>query len=600
MNGKAIETLSIDAVRSSIVRSDFLDQCIADNDKEPSWDGFVYIYSDKSKKKDTLIGRMPVQVKGTKNNDFSKSEITFPVKTSDLKNYLYDGGIVFFVVYVDSSGLANKIYYDELPPIKLRLILTEAKEKKIKKNINITLNEFTDDGNEKATIFLNCLKNCQKQSSFVETKLYTIKELEAQGALEGISISVSGFGLDRHDPQKALISNAVYVYAQIKGSPIPHPLEFIPLDIQTASESKAAITVNGIPFYDSCTRIRSKNLMKVKIGQSFNIILPEEKSEYKLNYKSSNKLRVLVKDLEFQLAVLDVGHFEFDGYIFPIDYTKGDFSNFDIDRQRDILTYHKKMVQVFDMLGATGDVDLSKLTLQEERTIDYLIIAFVDKEPVSGLKPDLPSILSLKIANFKFMLSFICVKGQEGTYNIYDFFKTKYCVCYKDKDGNEFDTSQFAILKTNDYLEITNIRFDALLPSYQLIKDSIQKYSNANFVLLDLLTAYDACRGSKPILLKTAGDFAEWLMEADENYLPYYIKCLNRLQVIRRQREFTVDEIKELCTFTESSSTCEDALVGAYLLLDNQMAAKLHYENLEPEIKESFKKYPIYHFWKVC
>lgn len=51
MDRKAIETLSVNAVRDSIVVSDFLDQFIADNDKEPTWDGFVYIYSDKSKRK---------------------------------------------------------------------------------------------------------------------------------------------------------------------------------------------------------------------------------------------------------------------------------------------------------------------------------------------------------------------------------------------------------------------------------------------------------------------------------------------------------------------------------------------------------------------
>lgn len=51
MDKKAIETLSVNAVRDSIVTSDFLDQFIADNDKEPTWDGFVYIYGDKSKKK---------------------------------------------------------------------------------------------------------------------------------------------------------------------------------------------------------------------------------------------------------------------------------------------------------------------------------------------------------------------------------------------------------------------------------------------------------------------------------------------------------------------------------------------------------------------
>ena len=41
MDKKAIETLSVNAVKNSIVTSEFLDQYIADNDKEPSWDGAV-------------------------------------------------------------------------------------------------------------------------------------------------------------------------------------------------------------------------------------------------------------------------------------------------------------------------------------------------------------------------------------------------------------------------------------------------------------------------------------------------------------------------------------------------------------------------------
>ena len=105
MNKKAVETISVNAVRDSIVCSDFLDQYITDNDKEPSWDGSVYIYTDKSKTKDKLKGKIPVQVKGTEKDDFSKEEISFPVSTVDLRNYLNDGGAVFFVVYIGQKGL---------------------------------------------------------------------------------------------------------------------------------------------------------------------------------------------------------------------------------------------------------------------------------------------------------------------------------------------------------------------------------------------------------------------------------------------------------------------------------------------------------------
>lgn len=36
LDNRAIETLSVNAVKNSIVTSEFLDQFIADNDKEPS------------------------------------------------------------------------------------------------------------------------------------------------------------------------------------------------------------------------------------------------------------------------------------------------------------------------------------------------------------------------------------------------------------------------------------------------------------------------------------------------------------------------------------------------------------------------------------
>lgn len=99
--------------------------------------------------------------------------------------------------------------------------------------------------------------------------------------------------------------------------------------------------------------------------------------------------------------------------------------------------------------------------------------------------------------------------------------------------------------------------------------------------------------------MKSANDFAEWLMNVDDNLLSYDIRCLNRLQVIRRQRDFTEKEIEGLCSIIENRfNSNEEALIGAYLLLDNQVAAKVHFEKLDIEKQKSFKEYPIYRFWK--
>ena len=149
MDTKAIETLAINAVKNSVVTSNYLDQYIADNDKEPSWDGFVYIYNNSCKGKESLLGRVPVQVKGHEKSDFSKTEISHPIDMPDLRNYLYDGGVALFVVYVNSFGEA-KIYYKFLMPLQLRDIIEDAKDQGTK---NIRLRNSRKTGIERPQYF---------------------------------------------------------------------------------------------------------------------------------------------------------------------------------------------------------------------------------------------------------------------------------------------------------------------------------------------------------------------------------------------------------------------------------------------------------------
>lgn len=207
MDKKAIETLSVNAVRDSIVQCALLDQFIPDNDKEPSWDGHVYAYKDSSKRKESFLGRIPVQVKGTEKGDLSKSKISFPVSIIDLHNYLNDGGVLFFVVYIGSTDAKRQIYYTDLTPIKIRMIL---KKKKGEKTKNIHLKCFPQDEDERTSIVLNCIEQCKKQTSFKTAPLPTLDELCKNGAIERFEIPIATTG--RTDPKQFLFSNDVYMY----------------------------------------------------------------------------------------------------------------------------------------------------------------------------------------------------------------------------------------------------------------------------------------------------------------------------------------------------------------------------------------------------
>ena len=70
------------------------------------------------------------------------------------------------------------------------------------------------------------------------------------------------------------------------------------------------------------------------------------------------------------------------------------------------------------------------------------------------------------------------------------------------------------------------------------------------------------------------------------------------MQVIKRMRNFTIEEVRAVYSIIEDSTANDVILVGAYLLLDQQPLAEIHFERLDDTIKEEFKTYPIYHFWK--
>lgn len=595
LDKKSIETLSVNAVKNSIVTSDFLDQFITDNDKEPSWDGFVYIYGNKSKKKSELKGRLAVQVKGKECNDLSKNEISFSMTTVDLRNYLYDGGCVLFVVYIGNIGLTHKIYYAELTPIKLRQLLMEAKQQV---NKTVYLKEFPTDNNKKATIFLNCLQNCQKQASFTDGKLLSLEELQEQGVLEDIVIPFSGVGID--DPQMALIKNEIYLYAKIKGSSIPQPIEIIPQDIHTQQVINALITIEDRLFYTEYKVVKSATETVFRYGDSFTMKFEELNSTCKIKYTNSDKIRVLARDLDFMLTFIDKGYFISNAVKIPFDYTGMDSTNFDIEKEKEHLKLAKDIVRVLDMLGCSDDLDIKDMSDEDWRNLNRLISAFIDKKPVSGLKEDLSPVSCIKVGKLKFVVYLRkCDDAPKGTYEIFDFFKTDFSVAFDGGDGKMLPISQFFILHANDFLTLSNMNFDVLLPSFQKAEHHHETFNRANCFLLDLLSAYDKADGArKEKLLKVCEDFSNWIYEATDEELDYHTKTLNKLQIIKRRRDFNIDEIGILYQIIEGKDTREDCLVGAYLLLDQQQAAEIHFAKLSDEDRNNFKKYPIYHFWK--
>lgn len=125
MDSKQIEEIAVHIVGLYFSKSQTISPYISNNDKEPCWDGNLYIYSNPDKTNASLYGRIPVQIKGKAfKSGLFKEEIKYPVSTVNLKNYKRDGGILYFVVNIWDDY--ERIYYAELTPLRLKQYIKQS------------------------------------------------------------------------------------------------------------------------------------------------------------------------------------------------------------------------------------------------------------------------------------------------------------------------------------------------------------------------------------------------------------------------------------------------------------------------------------------
>ena len=590
MNTEKIAKAFLEETLSS---TDVLDPFINDGDKEPSWDGNIYIYSNKNKKK-VGVKKVPVQVKGTIKEEHPTDKITFRMGIEHIDNYLRDGGVLLFVVYISNDGKRKTIYYDSLLPMKIR-VLKDRHEKT--KTIPIECKPFPIDTEKMVSVCLNFYSEMQKQTSFASAELKTLDELEREGILEGLSFSVVAYGSQTKDFKQVLFQDVPYLYAKIKGNAIPQPLQMIPLGLHYGETVNCSISAGEKEFYTTAKRIHSEKGVEFCIGKSFRITA--EGTKFSFNYTPTNLLRDALVDTEFMIAFVENGGLCIGDIFLPVDETKN-ITEDKLDGQRNRLEYCRAVHEILNCLGLEDDVDISQSTDSDFRNTDRLYRGIVKGEPISGLKPDLPPVATIDYYSKKLLVGFNKI-AEPGTYNIYDFNSAPLLFAFTQGDEEHFPTSRYEILKPEDYLSVSNIDFSKLIESYQELSDNDYIYEHANLAVLRLLTAYDTSGDSRRDLLQCAFDLANWIAEEapSDEALAIPVRKINLWQIKRRMGTLSSEEQKEAYQIAEDPLQPESIRVGAHLILSNQIAAESHFANLPEEEKNALKEFPIFRYWQA-
>lgn len=604
-----IEQRATSAIIDAISRSDYLKADIHSGDKKLSWDGEIEVYrkpSHNHSKRDFWT-RIPVQIKGKlykkANND---DKLTYQVSTSDLRNYLNDGGVIYFVVLVFNNCENQQlvIFYAPLLPFDLKMLLKNNDEKQ---KISISLLPFPKDIDDMTRIIMNFANNMLKQQAYINAKSITLSDIknsnDIANMIDNYSFSCVRLKGDIDVYDSLLHPNAdIYVYAHTKLGitiPIIKLPDLTKCEISINGHINANVAINNYVYYKEFIQRYVKTADKIQefyFGKSIKITCAESaKNEMQLSFSIKGKLSERINDTKFLIALLQEGYIEIDGEKFLVgDITANSNKEDTINNLEKLLEWLLDVQELLKRLDVSRELDYDSVTLEEEQVLKILMTAILKCQTVR--LSDVPGIFSyIKIGNLNICLSVFKARGDCNEYYVGNFFDSRLQVKAGGESGNESLVSYYTFFKCKIILECSNLNFSKMLDDIKRFPMSKIYADRLVYLLLELLHAYD--ESGRQDVLNMAIELAEWLKDID-CFTPDVVLKLNYYQTILRRRELTRSEIAELVSLTEKPNLPEEVYTGAHLLLKNQASAEVHFNKLASNLQREFEKYPIYHFWR--
>lgn len=591
------------AIKERLAFCEGLSPYINERDKEPSWDGNIYVYPNSDNKKAELIAKIPVQVKGKKKNISKKTNyLSFSTDIADLKNYLTDGGVIYFVVAIGDDK-SRVIFYKSLLPFDLQRILKNTGRAKTK---NINLHKLPDNDDAIRQIFLSFAADKKRQASQVVWTEKQAKDAVKNGATFKFHIQTKNTVKNQFELIREATLQSFYLYAETKdGFEIPfHKIEDSN-GIVANTIINTPVIVGDKKYYDKIEFGFKNGKSFITIGNAIRIPIAEEGEAPRrqtFKYTIAGTLSERIIDSDFILALSNCKKFRI-GDLEIIDDVCIDRAE-EIDRLHQLNEDLKMIKSTLDYYGVHTELDIDNLTNGEYQIINDLALA-VDGNTVHFNEKNLPNLFhsNKKIGNI--VIRFQAKKDENSDgYRLTSAFSdnahvtVKFVYSNKGKERIISPWSLFLHMKADDFL-CSNIEYSTILNSVQamLPEDILLTLSisdteclGANNMLLEAIAAYDSQIKKDNALLQFAIDIATIIYSKTNEP----IALINMLQAVKRQRPFTNDEIAILVSLRNIKKQTNIIKCAVSILLGEADIAKKLLDELADAEKKQITAYPIY------
>lgn len=332
-NNSIVEMYSISKLKDAVLRTGVIEPDIHENDKTPSWDGEMRLYHSSEFNKSNLVGRVPIQVKGSWVERFQKSKATFQAEVSDLRNYLNDGGVIFFLIQIKNYD-DYKIYYASLLPFDLRRILDSAGLQKTKQiKLDLFPHRYKDGI---IRVFSDFLTNKRKQASLLPD-VRSVQDLEKSSLeIDKLQFFVPSIGLkNREDLFEELLSHPQYIYVKPRNIDLAFAVDKI-YPQKIVARQKNEIVVNGEVLYDHIDIIRAPN-KKQHFELGSDITITADNHHFHVNYQFRGTLQEQIREMKLISAMMQKQPIYVGKFLMP-EFSALDFQGHTLDEVSDRLS----------------------------------------------------------------------------------------------------------------------------------------------------------------------------------------------------------------------------------------------------------------------
>ncbi len=573
------EHRAINALENIIDEHLTMDHQFSSNDKEMSWDGYIWLYknNDGTQSKENLEARVPVQIKGhndRKRKYFEREKISYPVDLADLKAYATEKGVLYFQIFVDSKN-RKEIYYSSLFPSKISDYLENAEKKRNILSINIPFLKLEKNADKLYVIVKQFNREAVCQGSvfnpLVQDKIRSIDF----NKINIVSASIYGVE-DEYSALLRLSSGDICLYGKIGDDKYPRPMEWIEgTRFSLDKIVQQSIGTGNDIYYESYKCVVNSDRSAIII-LSPNLRINLTNTNISFRFEINTTIKELQHDARFLLRLKESKSLCIREY----NYTLVD-SGID-DGFKNVLM---KIIDLYDTLKMINfDTNIIVSDLPEDKlkqltkVVNMRLGLYNDKLnglinrfdwkygdkyfPLLVIKHDGGNQLESSIYTNKYIVA-LTEDGKTGRYKIPLF------MCHDESVlGNlwSYDFDEFK--RQIDNSDFNMITVNALVEGMLKIINVYDINSDENFLKL-----------------------AQYILDKVEIFVSKELFQLNHMQIKKRQYGLTAQDIKLIRNLEE---TDDYSAFGKYVLLEEKDEALRYYEKFSKDERERYKKFPIY------